>query len=128
MSRGSEAGELVWASGPQSGAGKLRGCSQSAGLRTPYRLLTRLGVSTLVLHSPVSGLGMTTFRQEAFPCSWFSVSDVGASLWKSGFQPQSWEVDEESARVEISPCLVSGNGSSSIMFRACLLDHWLRHR
>ena len=38
------------------------------------------------------------------------------------------KIDEESARVEISPCPVSGNGSSSIMFRACLLDHWLRHR
>lgn len=39
------------------------------------------------------------------------VSDIGTSLWKSGFQPQSCEVDQESARVEISLCPVSGNGS-----------------
>lgn len=115
----------MWALGPPSGAGKLRGRFLWAGLMASFHPCTSLGVSAVVFHSTASRFGMDASRQETFLCSWFSVSDVGASLWKSGFQPQSCEVDQERARVEISLCPGLGNGSFSIMFRACSLGLWL---
>ena len=74
-------GDLVCAPSPLSGAGKLRGCSQWAGLRrTPYHPLTRPGVSAVLFHSTVSRFGMNASRQEAFLCPWFSESLTLAPL------------------------------------------------
>lgn len=117
----------MWALGPPPGSGRLRGHFPWAGLMASFHPLTSLGVSTVVFHSTVSRIGMDASMQEAFLCSWFSESLTLVPL--SGNQASNLsQVDQESARVEISLCRGLGNGSSSIMFRACLLGRWLRHR
>lgn len=112
----SETGDLVWAPSPPSGAGKLRGC----GLGPPYHFLTRLGVSAVV---PVY---WQQVWDEAFLCSWFSESLMLVPLSEN--QASNLSHVRLVRRVpELTLASAQYPEAVLTVFRACSLDHWLRH-